>query len=110
MANNTIKKGDIITIKEIKSGHNTKGDWQFMKCDAAEKITIWAENKDFKAEVGDTAEILDICSVSVSIKKVNDKYYTNFNISALLKNKGATAMPDFADSDDTFDDEEDIFK
>lgn len=105
---NSIKKGDVLTAKDVKSGHTDKGDWCFVKFEQAEKLTVWAENKDFKATTGDSIEILDICSASVSTKKVGDKFYTNMNITALLKNNGASPTADFDGADDMFGADEDF--
>lgn len=100
---NMIKKGDILTVKETKSGHSDKGDWSFVRFNGCEKITVWAENNDFKAKIGDSVEVLDIVTVSAKTSKVNDKYYINYNVTALLKNKGGNDV-DFDDTENVFDD------
>ena len=109
MAASKISKDDTLVVKEVRSGTSQKGEWCFCKVENAEKITLWADNKDFKAEIGDEIEILDIKSVSVTTKKVGEKYYTNMNISALLKNKGAKKIPDLEDINDTFSDDDGDF-
>lgn len=98
---NTIKKGDVLTVKDVRSGHSAKGDWSFVRFTDCEKITVWASNHDFKATSGDTVEILDIVSVATQTKKVGKQFYTNYNVTALLKNKGNTPV-DF-DTDDVPD-------
>lgn len=105
---NNIEKGAILTVKDTRSGTSNKGDWCFCKTEDNEKITLWAENNDFKCSVGDSIEILDIKSVSVSTKKVGETYYNNFNVRALLKNKGASPTADFDSLDDTFGDDSDF--
>lgn len=107
MAKNNIKKGDTVIVKDIKSGCGKKGDWCFLKAEDNDKITIWADNNDFKAEIGDEIEILDITSCSLKVNKVGDKYYNNYNISALLKNKGRSPTANFDSDIDLSDD--DIF-
>ena len=99
---NKIEKGATLTIKDTRSGSGSKGDWCFCKTENNDKITLWADNNDFKCAVGDEVEILDIKSVSVSTKKVGDKFYSNFNVTALLKNKGASPTANFDDFDDNF--------
>jgi hypothetical protein len=104
MAINKIEKGNTLTVKDMRSGTGAKGDWCFCKFEGSEKITVWPENKDFKCAIGDSVEILDIKSVCAKTKKVNEKFYTNFNVYALLKNKGAKPTADFDNLDDiTFD-------
>lgn len=97
---NNIEKGAILTVTDMRSGSNSKGDWLFCKTTDNDKITLWAENNDFKCNIGDSVEILDIKSVNITTKKVNDKYYNNFNVKALLKNKGASPTADFESLDD----------
>lgn len=94
---NKIEKGAVLTVKDTRSGSGSKGDWCFCKTENNDKITLWADNNDFKCDVGDNVEVLDIKSVSVSTKKVGDKYYSNFNVTAILKNKGASTTADFED-------------
>jgi len=106
MAKNTINQGDIITIKDIKSGHSQKGDWCFIKAENCDKMTLWVDNHDFKANVGDTAEILEIKSCSIKVNKVNDNYYNNYNVSVILKKQGDVAP--FADNDIDFGADEDF--
>ena len=99
---NKIESGAILTVKDTRAGTGSKGDWCLCKTEGNDKITLWADNHDFKCAVGDTIEVLDIKSVSVTTKKVGDKYYNNFNITAILKNKGASPTADFDDFGDDF--------
>ena len=99
---NKIEKGAVLTVKDTRSGSGSKGDWCFCKTEDNDKITLWADNHDFKCSVGDTIEVLDIKSVSVSTKKVGDKFYSNFNVTALLKNNGASPTANFDDIGDDF--------
>ena len=45
----------------------------------------------------------------MSTKKVGDKYYSNFNITAILKNKGASPTADFDDFGDDFTNDDSDF-
>lgn len=101
---NNIEKGAILTVKDMRSGSNSKGDWLFCKTEDNEKITLWAENHDFKCNIGDSVEVLDIKSVNVTTKKVGETFYNNFNVRALLKNKGVSPTADFDGIDDIADD------
>lgn len=106
---NKINSGDLLVVKDTRSGSGSKGDWCFCKTEGNDKITLWADNHDFKCAVGDSIEVLDIKSVSVSTKKVGDKYYSNFNVTAILKNKGASPTADFDEIADTFADDDSDF-
>ena len=106
---NKIERGAVLTVKEVKSGNSPKGDWCFCKTEGNDKITLWAANNDFKCGVGDTIEILDIKNASLSTKKVGDKYFNNFNVTALLRNKGASPTADFEDIGNDFDDSDSDF-
>ena len=102
-----IEKGAVLTVANTRSGTGQKGDWCFFKAEGNKKITIWAENHNFKCKIGDMVEILEIKSVSSKTNKVGDKYYDNLSVSALLRNTGASPTADFEglssdlDSDDS---------
>ena len=66
---NKIESGALLTVKDTRSGSGSKGDWCFCKTEGNDKITLWADNHDFKCAVGDSIEVLDIKSVSVSNQK-----------------------------------------
>lgn len=102
-----IEKGAVLTVADTRSGTGSKGDWCFFKAEGNKKITIWAENHDFKCKVGDMVEILEIKSANVKTNKVGDKYYDNLSVTALLRNTGTSPTADFEglisdlDSDDS---------
>lgn len=102
-----IEKGAVLTVADTRSGTGSKGNWCFFKAEGNKKLTIWAENHDFKCKVGDMVEILEIKSANIKTNKVGDKYYDNFSILALLRNTGASPTADFEgltsdlDSDDS---------
>jgi hypothetical protein len=106
---NKIEKGAILTVKDTRAGSGGKGDWCFCKTENNDKITLWADNNDFKCGVGDSIEVLDLKSVSVTTKKVGDKYYSNYNVTAILRNKGASPTANFEDFGDSFDDSDSDF-
>ena len=106
---NKIDSGAILTVIDTWACTVSKGDWCLCKTEGNDKITLWADNHDFKCAVGDSIEVLDIKSVSVSTKKVGDKYYSNFNITAILKNKGASPTADFDDFGDDFSNDDSDF-
>lgn len=99
---NKIENGALLTVKDTRSGSGAKGDWCLCKTEGNDKITLWAENSDFKCAVGDSIEVLDIKSVGVTTKKFGEKYYSNFNVTAILKNKGASPTANFDDFGDDF--------
>lgn len=110
MAQMGISKGYKYVVSKMRSGKSEKGDWAFYIFEGADKITVFADNKDFKCEVGDTVKVDEINGISIRTTKSGDRYYTNYNVFAILSNEGENNIQsldeddidDFADNTDDF--------
>ena len=85
----SVKKGDEISLAEMKSGEGAKGVWAMIPVKSEkskDRITCWAENAEEARYFTGKARIKDITSVSISHTKSNDNttWYTNYSFSAVL--------------------------
>ena len=110
MATMGISKGYKYVVSKMRSGKSEKGDWAFYIFEGADKITVFADNKDFKCEVGDTVKVDEINGISIRTTKSGDRYYTNYNVFATLSNEGENNIQslDEDDTDDFTDNEADF--
>ena len=101
----TIKKGDIITAQNVKTGTAKQGEY-FM-CRVGEKandrITIWA-NDGFTCPEGAKVRVVEILEFRRSNRKYNDQWYPD--ISAVCKLELVGEQQKFSGFEDISDDDE----
>lgn len=102
MANKGIEKGKEYVVSNVRTGTSSKGNWAFYIFEGAEKITVFADNKDFKCKIGDTVKVEDINCANIRTTKSGERYYTNCNVFAILSNLGSNDIGNF-EEDDTDD-------
>ncbi len=88
----SIKKGDEISLDEMKSGEGAKGVWAFVTVKAEkgfDKIQLWAVNAEEARYFTGTAKVKDILSVSISHTQSKDKsrWYDNYSANVILDGK-----------------------
>lgn len=87
----TLKTGDVVNAKLMKSGQGQKGPWAFVQKKAEkgyDTITIWAVNPDDIKDAG-AVKVLSIEEASITNTKKETpsgpKWYTNYNVRAKLE-------------------------
>lgn len=74
----SVKKGDVFTVENSKSGTSSKGDYFLFRVKAEvgkSTITVWGDG-GFSCNDGDTVRIVDILSVGQRSREYQGKWYT----------------------------------
>lgn len=84
-----IKKGDVISTTEGKSGEGKNGKYAMIPVKAEkgyDKITVWCANADnFDISDKPSVRVADIISVKRSKRQYNDKWYENVDVNCVLE-------------------------
>lgn len=83
-----VKEGMTIPIADVKAGESSHGPYWMIPVRAEkgyDKITLWAMNPTEAQHMIGSVKVKSIKAAKISGRKVNDKWYTDYELRAVLE-------------------------
>ena len=90
-----VKKGQLIDVGHARTGTSQRGPWFKLEVKADrgyDRINVWATNFDEANAIRNTAVVAEIESARITAKQYQGKWYTEYNIDAVLKQGQGVAV------------------